>query len=636
MNKVLSSHYEEANRGLLRQRSEPGLRGSAAAGGSVQLPRLTGEPGASPKDVAKDSQMKDGSFWDIGGGDSFQHGSLASWAFSHAEAARGVQAERYQQAIQESAKLSRKVRALQEQLGITSAKKDAFKAQAERLELEFRKGRDQAEQLQKELLEAKTLAGQSSKEAQESMQMMAEMRKAHIMEVRMLQRGLAARSGDDKSRNKINEVADLVDKLGRAVVQRDEATRDKTKMQAQLTRALTDLRAVSDDHGKLKSRNKRLQENLDEAKRRAKYVPPKAESQLLEDDSDPEFELELSAFERRFQILEEGPAGLDILASNLSKDKLSLEKQMKAQNETIKSLNNSIESWKKLCNEKDMNIQELNRKVENMLKERAMLEEQIEQKRREIAQMVDAEKAALEARVRELQAECDDARTAADGMEKASDRLSRELAKVHDQYTSQQKAKADEKAPAASSPAAAPAPVQGGKPPELLHASEQKVKTGETMHLEAYRDHNGAVTLHAREVGSDQETHIPISDAIEKELDKVDPWTDLFSRAGVSQGPPRQVVVSSLIHSSKVALPKYDNSNEMEPVIMTIFRYDSRRFFFSAIVLSTTQLVDLMIMEDQLSAPWAKKIDACKGNTELFDLLVTGLSLEPPGQLRFN
>ena len=37
------------------------------------------------------------------------------------------------------------------------------------------------------------------------------------------------------------------------------------------------------------------------------------------DESDEEFETELLHFEKRFQILEEGPMGLDILASNLAR-----------------------------------------------------------------------------------------------------------------------------------------------------------------------------------------------------------------------------------------------------------------------------------------------------------------------------
>eukprot|EP00434_Breviolum_minutum_P013032 symbB.v1.2.011481.t1/scaffold766.1/size164214/6 len=66
----------------------------------------------------------------------------------------GVQYDKYQQVIHDNAKLMKKLREIQEQLAITSAKKEAFRAQAQRLEKEFKKGRDQSEALQKDLLEA--------------------------------------------------------------------------------------------------------------------------------------------------------------------------------------------------------------------------------------------------------------------------------------------------------------------------------------------------------------------------------------------------------------------------------------------------------------------------------------------------
>merc|ERR1719181_2252643 len=199
------------------------------------------------------------------GADALVSDSLGSLELSHEQAARGVQAERYQQALQDNSKLSRRVRALQDQLAITSAKKEAFRAQAARLEREFKKGREQSDSLQKELLDAKREAAQLNKESSESMQMMGEMRKSHIQEVRLLQRGLQARGGDNQFRNKVNEVADLVDKLGRAVVSRDEAIRDKTKAQAQFTKAGNDLRAVTEEVARLKRQNKQLSESLKEA-----------------------------------------------------------------------------------------------------------------------------------------------------------------------------------------------------------------------------------------------------------------------------------------------------------------------------------------------------------------------------------
>merc|ERR1719230_851057 len=102
--------------------------------------------------------------------------SLGSLELSQDQISRGVQQERYQQSLQDNSKLAKKIRSLQEQLAITSAKKEAFRAQAQRLEKEFRKGREQSDTLQKEVLEAKREAGALTKEAQEAVQMMGEMR----------------------------------------------------------------------------------------------------------------------------------------------------------------------------------------------------------------------------------------------------------------------------------------------------------------------------------------------------------------------------------------------------------------------------------------------------------------------------
>merc|ERR1712227_704086 len=68
------------------------------------------------------------------------------------------------------------------------------------------------------------------------------------------------------------------------------------------------------------------------------------------------------------------------------------------------------------------------------MSERAKMEEEIERKRREVEEQVNKERAALEARVEALQLECDEARAQADSMVAASDKLSSELVKVHEQY----------------------------------------------------------------------------------------------------------------------------------------------------------------------------------------------------------
>jgi len=221
MNKVISGYFDDAHRGL--QRQQTGAMKEAPS--SLQLPPLRPNSGGPSGGGGEEGDES----WQAFNTSLRQSASMGSIEFSQEQAGRGIQKERLEAALNDASKLARRVRALQDQLAITAAKKEAFKAQAARLEREFKKGRDQSDTLQRELLDAKREAGSLSKDAQEAVAMMTEMRKAHIHEVRLLQRGLAAKGNDASMKNRVNETADLVDKLGRAVVGRDEAIRDKTK-----------------------------------------------------------------------------------------------------------------------------------------------------------------------------------------------------------------------------------------------------------------------------------------------------------------------------------------------------------------------------------------------------------------------
>lgn len=592
MNKVISGYFDDAHRGLQRQQQQQD-RVINPSGSHVQLPPL--------RDDREFSSME-----------KAQSQSMVSLEFTSEQARAGMQSEKLQLSLTENAKLSRKVRQIQEQLSITSAKKEAFRAQASRLEKEFKKGREQADMLQRDLLEARREANQMGKEAQEAMQMMTEMRKAHIQEVRLLQRGLAARSTGE-SKNKVNEVADLVDKLGRAVLQRDESIRDKTKLQVRVNKTDGELRAVVEDHSRLKRQNKSLSEQLKEALRKARFIPPRAEMDAPE-DSDEEFEHELSAFEQRFTILEEGPAGLDILASNLSKDKQTLEKRLKTGQETINNLKSSVDNLKRLGEEKDLQIEDLNDKLDKMMKDHAAQQEAIAQKRREIEQQVGEEREAMQKRIEDLELECDNARAVADGMEKASSRLSKELIKVHETHTGQQAKKAEEGAE----------PAAAALPPQLVAKTEQTAKTGESVYMEVFKD-GDTHDLHVREAGDKEMTVLGVDGAMLQELDPKDPWTELFSRVGVSPGPPRTLVISRFLGRRDVTIG--DTS-----FILSIYMYDARRFLLSGLDLSSQNILDLMVKEDTISADFGAQLDGCQENvTALFDLLSQHVVLEDGG-----
>lgn len=435
MNRAIAGYFDNAHRGLTKISSSVKI----APGPSARLPPLRPEldqRGGLSDDAGCADAERDINGWEKVMGHSLgESKSMGSLEFLAEYASQGAQSEQCQQTIQENSKLHRKVRALQDHLAITSAKKDAFQAQAQRLEREFKKGRDQSDQLQKDLLDARQDVAQLGKGAQEAISMMSEMRKTHITEIKLLQRGLAARGSQEHMRNRVNEMADLVDKVGRAVVQRDEAIRDKTQMEGMMNKALKDLRSSNDEVFRLKKQNKHLSEKLKESKRKGHgSVTPAQVSAQVEFDSDDEFERDLQTFEKRFEILEEGPAGLDVLASNLAKDKQELEKRCASLSESIKSFNVTVDNWKYLGAEKDQQIKDLGIKIENMIRSRSLMEEQIDQKQREIALQVEEEKASLLARVNELEMVCDNARSDADGMEKASNRLSKELVKVQDQY----------------------------------------------------------------------------------------------------------------------------------------------------------------------------------------------------------
>jgi len=644
MNQVLSSYFDDAHRGLQRQKSG-GSGKSGVAAANVQLPPLTPD-GVSP---STSGMERDASGWEQVGGSGrlMQSSSMGSLGLSHEQVRRGVETERYQQALQDNSRLSKKLRATQEQLSITTAKKEAFKAQAQRLEKEFKKGREQADTLQKELLEAKRDAEQYTKESQEAVHMMSDMRKAHLHEVRLLQRGLAARSGDEKFRNRVNEVADLVDKLGRSVVQRDEAIRDKTRIQAQHNKMSSDLRALMDECGKLRKQNRELDTKLKEAVRKGKYKPPKVQ-QLELDESDEEFEIELISLEKRFQILEEGPMGLDILASNLSKDKLQLEKALKQEQDMVAKLTSDVTEWRKICNEKDEHIADLQSREGAMIRQQAQLQEQVDMKKREIEEKVNDERAKLEKKMAELETDRDEALATAQTLEKASDCLSKELVKVHGQYAEHHKAdtddpdyaepaeeqaaahKTDTDEPEGEAATAAEASVQTVVP-KLVAKQEQQARTGEVLHMEVYRPAPGgapdSTELQAHEVPDGQEFRVPLTEEMLRELDTEDPWTELFSRVGVSAGPPKNIVVSSLLGKREVNLPPTDAR-----LLLTVYRYDARRFFVEGMQVDSGAFADLAIKEDSLTPELASQIDGCLnaagGAEAVVDFLAGRLSFE--------
>merc|ERR1719456_767571 len=169
--------------------------------------------------------------------------------------------ERYEQTLRENERLERKLLQVQDQLAITTAKKQAFKQEAQKLNKELSKAKETFDTLQRETQTAREEHQYWAMQSKEAVSMMNEMRKTHIQEVRLLQKGLQART-DDKLRNRVNEMADLVDKLGRAVVQRDEAVKEKSKLQSQLHQLKVECKALQEANTKSQVKIRQLETKL--------------------------------------------------------------------------------------------------------------------------------------------------------------------------------------------------------------------------------------------------------------------------------------------------------------------------------------------------------------------------------------
>jgi len=636
MNQVIAGYFDDAHRGLQRQRPDQPRAFVGVASNVQPLPPLAGDsmsPAMSMQETAHG-----GSSWQQASGGLAKSSSMGALEYSTDTANRGVQEQRYQQSLQENSRLSRKLRAMQDQLSITTAKKEAFKTQALRLEKEFKKGREQTDAIQKELLEAKRDAESSSKESTEAVQMMNEMRKAHLQEVRLLQRGLEARGNDEKFRNRVNEVADLVDKLGRSVVQRDEAIRDKAKAQSQMNKMVIDLRSLADECSKLRRSNKSLEAKLKESIRKGKAaVPPTVDRSMADfDESDEEFETELLHFEKRFQILEEGPMGLDILASNLARDKRLLEKALRQEQENHQAALASLEEWKALNQQKDDTITKQNQQIEDMMMAQAKLEEEIERKRREVEEAVNTERANLEARLAELQSERDEARAQADSMVLASDKLSQELVKVHEQYDDATKRKQAEKADFS----------QGLDEPEAEDAGEwgviatcedaKSVKTSPmeqpcSLKLSVWQEkQSGRYQLRAQDADG-TETKIAVPDELLQELDRSDTeneWADLYSRVGLSSDDPPRILLHQLLAQKEVTMPPNGVS-----VLCRVHKFDQWRYYVSGTSLATTFMSDYIIIKDELEADdeVSSAINSAADDKDLVEVLLGKLSFQDEG-----
>merc|ERR1712098_517666 len=135
------------------------------------------------------------------------------------------------------------------------------------------------------------------------------------------------------------------------------------------------------------------------------------------------------------------------------------------------------------------------------------------------------------------------------------------------------------------------------------------VKTGELMELVVVLlPESNTYELRAHEISTGEEYVLPLEKDLLEELDTEDPWTELFSVVGISLGPPRKLTTPELIARARVALSPADVE-----IIVTLYKYSSRRFFVNAFDEEDQRFVDLVLMETVLTDEHCEQIDALDG-----------------------
>lgn len=155
----------------------------------------------------------------------------------------------------------------------------------------------------------------------------------------------------------------------------------------------------------------------------------------------------------------------------------------------------------------------------------------------------------------------------------------------------------------------------------VVAAQAQFVKTGELLQLEVVQNDDGTV-LHGHELSTGERYTILLDADLVSELDPEDPWTELFTVIGISLGPPKELVLPTLVGRREVPL-----APSGVWMILTVYKYDAHRYFLNGFDPQSQRLVDLVVMEDALTEEARQLIASITDDEVLFDFFLGRLHL---------
>lgn len=149
---------------------------------------------------------------------------------------------------------------------------------------------------------------------------------------------------------------------------------------------------------------------------------------------------------------------------------------------------------------------------------------------------------------------------------------------------------------------------------ELVAEQSHWGKTGELLQLEVWRRPDASLELHACELSTSAHYMLPLEPEVLEELDPDDPYAELFSVVGLTGGTtgPKRLTLPTLLGTEEVAAMAPSGIG----ITLSVYQYDSRRFFLSGLDEENTRLVELVLTEQTLTEEHCAWIDRCELDEE--------------------
>lgn len=505
-------------------------------------------------------------------------------------------------ALREGEEWQRQLVHVGEKIQVVAAKKQDAKKRVQQCEQRVQELDVRAGEYDREYETVKTELREAVGTTRNALQDLREMRQAHANEIRLLHRGLQPHKA--KGRERVDELAELMEHLGRAVQLRDRAIQERSRAEAEAKQ--------------LKGENRKLQQGrvtalqeLSAAEKRAKkssslnraLKKPKERPQVEQVVLDPELESALCEVEKRFIVLDEGAAGLQETARRLESNNQVLRRRAEDAVSDAEAAERQRDHWAQVVQRKQERVAELRSDLEKV--------------RANTAKM----RGAIDARQKEIEAEV----SRQTGSPVHFGPGAQPFAEV-EQSLSHPPVEPD---PVPASPSATPelpARPQEQEPRErtpgtLVASMATYVKTGELVQLEVHNC-DGEFELRANDITAGDWYTLPLERAVLDELDEADPFAEVFSVVGFTLGPPKSLVLPQLVGRDRLLLPP----ESALPLLLSLYKYDQYRWFVSGFDEESIRQVDLVLTEEQ----W--EVAPSGTDEELFDFFRQRLELVAQGE----